>query len=64
MMKAKIVGMTTDLVEAGAAEHPKKIEAGWSVQIAVMEIDPGVTRENIADAYRDGILFDVTPAAS
>ncbi len=62
MMKAKIITIGTTLIDAGSPHEPdKKVEGAWTVDIAVTGIDEGVTREDIMNAYRDNVEFEVTP---
>lgn len=60
MMRAKIIGMRSDRIDAGSPTGKiRYIEGRWDVDLVVIGID--ATKEEITDAYRDGVEFDVTP---
>lgn len=60
MMRAKIVGVRSDKIDAGDPSGTiKYIEGMWHVDLVVIGVD--ATKEEITDAYRDGVEFDVIP---
>jgi hypothetical protein len=59
-MEAKIIAVRSDLIDVGDPEI-SYIEGVWHVDLVVIGIGDGVTKEQVVDAYRDGVVFDVIP---